>query len=583
MSSATAIGRLVVEALLDAGMQHAVIAPGSRSAPVALALAQAEQAGLVQLHVRIDERDAGFLALGLSKASGLPVPVVVTSGSAVANLFPAIVEAYQSSIPVVAVTADRPAKYRGTNAAQTILQENIFGTYTTHAFDVAAELIATDNQLRNLHAQLADVFANSQGPAHLNLQFEMPLLPSVADLDWKPSRNISHTQSRANQVTAPSSLPDKAAAQMRVDWQHDVPTQSSAAKPEQLVLPAHGLMIVGDIADVTTAHSAAQLAQVLGWPIIWEPTGQVHNAQTALAHGPLLLASNALPIPDAVMTVGTVGLSRAVVQTLAQTPQHIAVAPNSESPVLPNGTLTAAQLFDVLPEATSTVDANWLAIWQQADAAVRGVVQHELAGETLTGPRAAVSVWNQLSNTDQLFIAASWPVRHIEAYAPCRPGLRTFGNRGTNGIDGLISTAWGIAQGSGQHTCVLIGDVAFLHDIGGLNVPEETPLPNLSIVVLDNDGGGIFSQLEQGRDEYEQYFERIFGTPHGKDLWVIAEAFGIPARRVTTQHELSQALHQWQLLGGVQVIVCTTGSRRDEAAQIARIAKAAHDVLEQSV
>jgi 2-succinyl-5-enolpyruvyl-6-hydroxy-3-cyclohexene-1-carboxylate synthase len=168
-------------------------------------------------------------------------------------------------------------------------------------------------------------------------------------------------------------------------------------------------------------------------------------------------------------------------------------------------------------------------------------------------------------------VAASWPVRHLEAYAKKRSELRVFGNRGVNGIDGLISTAWGIAATSTHRTYLLIGDIAFLHDISGLNVAEDEVRPNLTVVVLDNEGGGIFSQLEQGAPEYSQHFEKIFGTPHGKDLWQLAESFGYASTRVTTRSELETALNRTDNVAGVHVIVCMTGVRADEVALIRHI------------
>jgi 2-succinyl-5-enolpyruvyl-6-hydroxy-3-cyclohexene-1-carboxylate synthase len=169
-------------------------------------------------------------------------------------------------------------------------------------------------------------------------------------------------------------------------------------------------------------------------------------------------------------------------------------------------------------------------------------------------------------------VAASWAVRHLEAYAGIREGLKVFGNRGGNGIDGLISTAYGIASMKSNRTYLLIGDVAFLHDLGGLNIPEAEIQPPLTIVVLDNDGSGIFSQLEQGATEYQEHYEKVFGTPHGKDLWVIAEALGIPAKRVTTKTDLAFALKNSANFPGLNVIVCTTGSRNVEFELIKSIA-----------
>jgi 2-succinyl-5-enolpyruvyl-6-hydroxy-3-cyclohexene-1-carboxylate synthase len=290
------------------------------------------------------------------------------------------------------------------------------------------------------------------------------------------------------------------------------------------------------------------------------------------------LATDKLPAPDVVVTVGTVGLSRSVLGILKATKQHIAVQLPSASNVHADPALTASLIVDALPDVTSAVDAAWLALWQSADAQAAQIVQRMLSGQTLSGPLAALLVWNHAQDDDQLMVAASWSVRHLEAYAPTRTGLRTFGNRGANGIDGLISTAWGVATCGAKRTYLLIGDVAFLHDIGGLNVADSAR-PNLTIVVLDNDGSGIFSQLEQAQPAYRSHYERIFGTPHGQDLWVIAEAFGYATTRVTTAHELERTLDRTHDIPGVHVIVCSTGTRDDEAQLISRIMHALKDSL----
>jgi len=552
---------MIVEQLLTAGMEHAVLAPGSRSAPLALALSQAAHAGRITLHTRIDERDAGFLALGLAKASGRIVPVLVTSGSAVANLVPALVEAYYSSVPVLALTADRPAAYRTTNAPQTINQVGLLANFVVGEVDLEPSL--TDSTISTVHELFERMTGQpgggdhsnvlALGPGHLNVQFEMPLMPEVADLEWAPNFFTALSTSNPSPVATPS--PDSA-----------------------LELPAHGLMVLGDLSDQRIANQAIDLAQDLGWPIVWEPTAQAHTSPNALSHGSLLLATSKLPTPETVITVGTVGLSRSVLGVLAATKQHIAVQLPSASDVQPDPVLTAVRILDAIPQATTTVDPHWLEIWQAADSRASEIVQRELSGQALNGPKAALTLWNHARNDDQLMVAASWSVRHLEAYAPVRSGLRTFGNRGANGIDGLISTAWGIATCNSARTYLLIGDVAFLHDVGGLNVADEAR-PDLTIVVLDNDGSGIFSQLEQAQPEYGQHYEKIFGTPHGLDLWIIAEAFGLATTRATTFDEFNRALGRTQDIPGVHVIVCSTGAREHEVQVITRILNGVKDSL----
>jgi len=277
-----------------------------------------------------------------------------------------------------------------------------------------------------------------------------------------------------------------------------------------------------------------------------------------------LLQAGIAPKVDVVVTLGTVGLSRAVLELLQIVPFHFAIHSATSGSDLPDPVSSAKEIFECVPKLETTIDSNWLSQWQSLDINASTVISTTLAPDTLTGPSAAQFVWQLAGNDDQLFVAASWPVRHLEAYAQKRNGLRVFGNRGANGIDGLISTAIGVGLGTGKRTSILMGDIAFLHDLGGLNVGEGQTQPHLTIVVLDNNGSGIFSQLEQGANDYQEHFEKVFGTPHGKDLWVIAESLGIPAKQVTTKTELKFALESLEKISGIKVIVCLTGDRNAE-------------------
>ena len=537
MNTSTKTAQLVVERCLAFGAKHVVIAPGSRSAPLSWAFAQAEKAGVIKVHVRIDERDAGFLALGLAKASRTPVPVVVTSGSAVANLFPAVVEAYESAIPVVVLSADRPSAARGTRAPQTINQSGLFGTFVNANLDIEVG----NSNASEIDQALGVATDTRQGPVQINVQFDLPLMPDKTDLAWAP---IVDRTAKSNSISTRA----------------------------EIELPATGLVIVGDTCDSVAITQVDELSRNLGWPIIWEPTGNAHSLTNSLSHGVLLVQANKLPIPEAVVTIGAVGLSRAVLNLLKQTPVHIAIHTLSDGPETPNPVRSAAKVLDYVPTAQAKPNAAWLTLWQNADLVAHQIVESELSRQTLSGLSAAVEVWQHAGEQENLFVAASWAVRHLEAYAGNRNGLQVFGNRGANGIDGLISTAYGIASEESKRTYLLIGDVAFMHDLGGLNIPEAESQPPLTIVVLDNDGSGIFSQLEQGASDYQEHYEKVFGTPHGKDLWVIAEALGIPAKRVTTKTELAFALKNSANFPGLNVIVCTTGSRMAEFEIIKSIA-----------
>ena len=528
--TATSLARSIVQSCLDSGVENVVIAPGSRNAPLSWAFAEAEKAGLLSIQVRIDERDAGFLALGIAKATRRPVPVVVTSGSAVANLMPAVVEAFHSAVPVIVLSADRPASARGKSAPQTINQFGMFGSFVKAQLDVSDSA----SNLAEITRTIDNSVSGHPGPVQVNVQFELPLMPDASELNWQPKTPSLKSTEKTT------------------------PTQ------KQLEVASRGIFLIGDTADQDAVEEINQISQKLGWPIIWEPTSNAHMLENSISHGVVLLQAGITPQVDVVVTLGTVGLSRAVLGLLKSVPTHIAIHSSVAGTDLPDPVSSAKEIFESVPKLEAKLDSEWLTAWQLLDTKAASVVESALAADTLTGPSAAQLVWNQAGDKDQIFVAASWPVRHLEAYAAKRNGLTVFGNRGANGIDGLISTAMGIGIGTNKRTVLLMGDIAFLHDLGGLNLGEGQIQPNLTIVVLDNNGSGIFSQLEQGAAQYQEHYEKVFGTPHGKDLWVIAESLGIPAKQVTTKRELKFALESFEKSPGIKVIVCLTGDRSSE-------------------
>ncbi len=528
--NATVLARAIVQSCLDSGVENVVIAPGSRNAPLSWAFAQAEKAGLVKIQVRIDERDAGFLALGIAKATKKPVPVVVTSGSAVANLMPAIVEAFHSAVPVIVISADRPESVRGKSAPQTINQFGMFGTFVKTQIDVASE----STEISEVGNAIYLSMTSRPGPVQVNVQFEPPLMPEMENMDWQPVTPSLRT------------IP-------KVECDH-----------KRIEVSPRGIFLIGDNSDIESVEEINLISQEIGWPILWEPTANAHMFENSISHGVVLLQSGLAPKVDVVVTLGTVGLSRAVLGLLKSVPIHLAIHSATSGPDLPDPVSSAHEIFECVPKLETTIDPNWLSQWQLLDSNASTAISATLALDTLSGPSAAQFVWQLAGNDDQLFVAASWPVRHLEAYATKRNGLQVFGNRGANGIDGLISTAIGIGIGTGNRTVLLMGDVAFLHDLGGLNLGEGQEQPNLTVVVLDNNGSGIFSQLEQGADLYQEHYEKVFGTPHGKDLWVIAESLGIPAKQVSTKTELKFALASFEKTPGIKVIVCLTGARNAE-------------------
>ena len=546
----------IVEELIASGVRDVVLAPGSRSAPISLALADAERRGLVRLHVRIDERSAAYLALGLARGSGAPVAVVTTSGTAAVNLHPAIVEAAYSGVPIVAVTADRPGAVRGSGANQTIDQRDLFGDDVVACLDLEG---LDESDLRRVVADALDLAVGDQpGPLHLNVPLSEPLVATGAHA-------VGEVRARARDPRSTRERPAMSAL---------APAGVDATR---------GLLIAGDFDDPVVRADAAALAESLGWPIVSEPSGNLSSHPQALRHGPMLLgsASDLDLAPDVVVTVGRVGLHRSVSAVIRAARAHIAVdVPPRLGRVDP--LRTASVVVDAVPDAGDVIpDPAWAARWAAADAAAALAVGDSLETGRLTGPAVARIVAQHAGAEDLLVIGPSWPVRHVSSYAG--PVQATcIGNRGTSGIDGVVSTAWGAAVAHADRqpaatTYALIGDLTAIYDRNGLLAPASEPRPRLDYVVVDNDGGGIFSSLEQGAPEFAADFERVFGTPHGADLSTLLAAPGIEVTTVDSVTGLRSALER--PAEGVGVIIARCAARADEADLIRSVQSAVDAAL----
>ena len=507
-ASASVVAYRLVEIWTVLGVKDVVLAPGSRSGPLAVALHAADRAGHVRLHVRVDEREAGFLALGLAKASGRPVPVVTTSGTAVANLHPAMLEALHARVPLIAVTADRPARLRGTGANQTTDQREIFpGLPFVDSLD-----------------------GFPMPPFHLNLELDEPLLEP--DRVWEWSR-----------FEAP-------------DWTISLGPRGPGSTT---VDPTRTIVIAGD--------SATPVPD--GLPVVAEPSSGLRTSSAALTAGRLVLAHS--PLADEVERVISVGhatLSRPVTQLLArQDVEIVHVGDQSTFPVPAGPNVTFVDELAL----TGPADPSWLQAWLDADARVSGAITDLLDGTTPLD--AARTVWDAAAD-GLLVIGSSSPIRDLDLVAvPTAHAPRALANRGLAGIDGTLSTAIGAALATPQTKALaLVGDLTFLHGANGLLIGPHEPRPDLTIVVVNDDGGSIFSTLEQGAPAYADAFERVFATPTRTDLAALCRAHGIAHHRVHAP-DLAQALTQEpQGTEVVEVPVIRTDRRDltrriDEAAQ----------------
>ena len=556
-------GRDIIAALVAAGVRDFVLAPGSRSAPLALPLAAGERAGDLGLHVRIDERSAGYTALGIAKATGRPVAVITTSGTAAVNLHPAIVEASYAGVPLLAITADRPPKLRGVGANQTIDQVDVFSAHVRWSADLiaadddagTAEINAEmDAEMNTVRAAVAAAVQHEHpGPIHLNIAFDEPLV-DPDEVRWQPPAGVAGAPIR------------------------DVPS----ASPEQRRFPARGLIVVGDTGGFPDAAAAptriAELATALGWPVMSEPSGNATAGTHSLAHGALVLAddefTHAHP-PEMVITIGRVGLHRSIARAVAGTAHHVVIDPRPVG-FISDPQRTAIEVLPVIPTLIACdVDPQWLPTWRRKDAEIAGrVTSHVamIAPTEFTGVQVAIEVAQSLLPDDLFVVGASWPVRHVSMFAGALQA-RCLSNRGTSGIDGVISTAWGAATTHPGHTVALLGDLTALYDRNGLIAGPAEPRPKLTYVVIDNDGGGIFSQLEQGAPAFEADFERVFGTPHGVDLAPALAAPGVVVTSVDDLAALRRAMTAARagMGDGVHVIIARCANRATEMGLVRRL------------
>ncbi|MGQ0844322.1 MAG: 2-succinyl-5-enolpyruvyl-6-hydroxy-3-cyclohexene-1-carboxylic-acid synthase [Sporichthyaceae bacterium] len=548
MNPSTALARVLVDELRRCGVTEAVLAPGSRSAPLALALAQ--EPG-IRLHVRIDERSAGFLAIGLARASGNPAAVVCTSGTAVANLHPAVLEAHEGNVPLLLLTADRPPELRGTGSSQTVDQVGLFGRSVRLFADVGVPE-SVPGQVAYWRSLVGRaVAAASDGPVHLNLPLREPLVPD-GDPTWPEPLD-----GRADGLpwVRVGSAPPAVGAEFADLFDGPVPER--------------GVVIAGD--RVADPLAVVEFAAALGWPLLAEPTSGARR-DGAIAGYPFLLADAgfAAETPDCVVVVGNPGLSRALLRWAAKAPRHVVVDP---SPRWADPTRRADLVLPTLPTVSVPLPSGaWLQRWQEAAAVVEKVLDDLIGADPLTELAVARTVGTAAARDGLVFVGPSRPIRDLEATFPDRPDVRVLANRGVNGIDGVVSAAIGAALADqsvgGGPAVALLGDLTYLHDRNGLLLGPEDPRPNLTLVVVDNDGGGIFSTLPQAGSPG---FERVFATPHGRDLCADAAFAGVPAITVSTHADLVEALFPEP---GLRLVRVAT----DRAANAALLLRVQHEI-----
>ncbi|HKX66518.1 MAG TPA: 2-succinyl-5-enolpyruvyl-6-hydroxy-3-cyclohexene-1-carboxylic-acid synthase [Intrasporangium sp.] len=543
---AFALSLALVQALWARGVRDVVLAPGSRSAPLALVLHRADAAGDLRLHVRVDERSAGFLALGLATGSRRPVAVVTTSGTAVGNLLPAVMEAHHTGRPVVVVSADRPERLRGTGSNQTTVQAGIFGRFAPCvdlAPDVPLDAIAA----------AVDEACRRVGPSQLNVQLDADLMP--------PDPEPATWWSRTTIARAEFLRPEPAGS--RSDF--------APAEPLRLDPGPRTVVVAGDDAG----PAARILAEAANWPLLAEPTSGARIGRQAIRTYRLLLGTGLRDEIERVIVIGHPTLSRPVtslvtdpaldvisvrdrtgtatdpgrVATIVDAVPTVDAPPPTQSSVHNQPPPTQSSVHNPPPPSQSSVhhSPDWFDRWRAADDALSARIDEHLASRAGSPLAIATVVADAVTAHTTLVVGSSNVVRDLDVMAtPWPPHEHRFvvGNRGLAGIDGTVSTAVGIALGreGASRTIAYLGDLTLLHDANGLLIGPDEPRPDLTFVVLNDDGGAIFAGLEQGATAYAPAFERVFGTPHDTDLAALCRAHGIAHERITQPERLAAAL-----------------------------------------
>lgn len=511
--------RHVLSAVIRAGIRDLVISPGSRSAPLAYAAAEASAAGILEIHVRIDERSAAFMALGLAQGTGRPVALAATSGSAIGQMLPAVMEANHTATPLLVLSADRPDELHGTGASQSTRQKNLFGEHVRLAANVSAGADPQPELQQALDA-LAGNQQNPPGPVQLNLQFRDPLTPApeegIAEQRWTaldPGHWMAPRQPETSRV----------------------PVEQLKAR-RSVVVAGHG-----------AGEEAQRFAHELGLPLFAEPSSNARFSANAIGHYRPLIEVG-LDRIERVVLFGRPTLSRPVGKLLADPgiesviwqPQPVAwyeAGRRRETPL---------SSWNELRKFAGTGEAGWLEAWQQLDAQALAVRQGLSRASEINGAAVAEAIWERAPEV--LLLGSSNIVRDFDLAA--RPAsartTRVHANRGLAGIDGTIATALGLAQGSKRPTLAVMGDITFAHDASSLSWTPGEEQPVVDIVVYNDGGGAIFSTLEHGAVDasgsYANAVERLFATPQRISVPALAEAYGWQYAKAHSKQELSAVL-----------------------------------------
>ncbi|MEM8532646.1 MAG: 2-succinyl-5-enolpyruvyl-6-hydroxy-3-cyclohexene-1-carboxylic-acid synthase [Chloroflexota bacterium] len=560
----TFVGALVDE-MVRSGVTHFCICPGSRSTPLALTIARHPDA---RIWMHLDERSAAFFALGMAKASGQPVALVCTSGTAAANFLPAIVEASLARVPLVVLTADRPHELRDCGAPQTIDQIGLYGNHVKWFVDLPIPE-ATPNLVRYARTVAGRAVATSRiaaaGPVHLNCPYREPLVPLT---DTQPTESERANQQPYVQVTTAPRLPDAA---------------SITRLAKRLSNTPRGLIICGPQNNPALAPAMTRLSAHLGYPILADPLSGLrcgkHPHTHILDSYDAFLRDTAFTKqyrPEIVLRFGAMPTSKPVLLYLQQYPTcHQIVVDDAEGwneptalaaeMVYADGAALCHLIADALTqEGMAHTNADWNDAWVMADRLTRTTLTTQLASiDELFEGKVFAELATLLPDGATLYAGNSMPVRDLDTFfAGNEQNVRFLSNRGANGIDGVVSSALGAQAVGADPLLLIIGDISFYHDSNGLLSARQYNL-DATIILLNNDGGGIFSFLPQAQDR--EHFEQLFGTPHGLNFRPLAEMYGAHYQRVADWAAFRTAVQESISNGGLRIIEVVTDRERNVA------------------
>lgn len=552
---------IIVEEIIRSGVEHVCIAPGSRSTPMALAFyAQRER---IHIYSHLDERSAAFFALGIGMATGIPAAVLCTSGTAAANFYPAIIEAYQSRVPLLVLTADRAHEARESGANQTIDQVKMYGDHVLWAVDVALpESNPAPITLRSLRTTVNRAVATTagwlgarKGPVHLNLPFRKPLEPVPVATD------------QVEIPTSVSSVPSSVFISPVTELGH----QQAKRIAELIKTHPHGLIYCGQGVDVNN-YGIFLLAKEAGYPVIVDSLAGLRfaadNSGAVVITGYDTYWNNKIEEPDLLIRFGNLPTSTALINYFMGMQKAPVIhfndvwADDSHRVSLFSSADPLYACMEIIKELQPSAKPAWVNFWMHCEQTVWGVIRTELVNGEFFDGAAVAQLMEAATNDSNYFFGNSLPIRHLDQFVPhLTKSIRVYANRGASGIDGVVSTALGVAASDPQTPLTLvIGDVSFYHDMNGLLAIKRLGIP-IRIILLNNDGGGIFQRLPI--KDYDPAFTDLFLTRHGLDFSHAAALYGLDYTLTTTREEFETAITQ--PFTGAQLIELRTDSAHDLA------------------